>query len=139
MNPVSLQEVDEEQKGTARPGNGICPGNGGQLVYVTNCDRNIDDTDHTPAAEHNDHGNGCFACTPQDACDTMGEGKQAEEKANGSHMHNTKFNYFLGFVKEPDQLRAKLIKYDSNQFGHNCGAKDAKNNASFDSVVLLCS
>ena len=73
-DPIGLEEIGQEHDGTESPGDGISPGNGGQLRYKFHRNGDIADTDQTPAGQHGKHWHCGLACAPHDAGDAMGEG-----------------------------------------------------------------
>ena len=62
VDPVSLDQIDEEYNAAQYPGDGVGPGNGGQLIYELHGNGNVGHTNQTPAGEHGKHGDGGFAC-----------------------------------------------------------------------------
>ena len=75
VDPVSLQEVNQEDDAAAGPGDGIGPGDGFQPVEVGNRKGDVADPEEAPAAQHGKHGNRGFACAPENARDTVGKGQ----------------------------------------------------------------
>ena len=79
VDPVSLQIIDQKHNAAAGPGDGICPGNGFQLIEIRNRQGDVGDTKNTPEAQHGEHGDGGFSGAPEDTRDTVGKGKQTVE------------------------------------------------------------
>ena len=138
MDPVCFQEIDEEDNAAEGPGDGVCPGDGGELIDKLHRNGNVGHPEHTPAGKHGKHGDGCLACAPHHTGYAMGERKQEVEKTNGAHMLNTVANGRCRFTEKADQLRRKHIGKYADQLRHDTAAYDAEGNALFHSGMLSC-
>ena len=135
--PVCFQEIDQEYDGTAGPGNGICPGNGGQLVDELNRNGDIADTDEAPADHHGNHGHSCLAGTAHDSGDAVGESQEEVEQTDSSGVHGA-VGYNLGaIVEEGDEVRSENIGGNTDGFCHDAGAGNTESNTLSYPVMLM--
>jgi len=107
MYPVRFQEINEENDGTQRPGQRVGPEN-----YIDNGNyfyryTDIGNTDDTPAAHHNQHGDDGFSCAAQDTGHAVGEGQQKIEECYGAGLSGTKRNHLRIIIKSGYQYRSK--------------------------------
>ena len=50
VDPVCLQKINQENNAAQCPGDGVCPGNGGQLLMEPDCHGDIRHPEYTPMA-----------------------------------------------------------------------------------------
>ena len=61
IQPVALDQIDQENDGTQGPCQRISKGNGGQFGNKPDGHGDVADPDQAPAHQHGDHGDGCLA------------------------------------------------------------------------------
>ena len=76
MHPVHFQKVDQEYDAAAGPGDGIGPGNRGQLIDKPHGNGNIGYPEQAPAGQHGEHGNSGLSGAPHNTGNAVGKGQQ---------------------------------------------------------------
>ena len=71
MDPVGLQEINQENDGNQGQGQSIGPENNIDYRNDPYNDADLGDSDDTPAAHHNKHGSRCLSCTAQNSGDAV--------------------------------------------------------------------
>ena len=104
VQPIDFKEADHQNNGADGPGNGIRPGDRFQPVDILNSHGDVADPKNAPHSQHDDHRQGRFSRTPQDAGDTMGRCQQEIEGCNGSHMARTEIHHHRVIIEKSDQL-----------------------------------
>ena len=138
MDPVGLQEINQENDGTQGPGQRIGPEN-----YIDNRDdfhndTDIGNSDNTPAAHHDKHGDRRLSRTAQNPGNAVGKCQQEIEERNRTRLCGSIGDYFGIIVKCSYEYRRKGINQDTHQLGHSDGAEDAETCAFFRSVIFFC-
>ena len=137
VDPVGFQEIDQEHDGTAGPGDGICPGNGGQPVDELNRNGDIADTDEAPADHHGDHGHGCLTGTAHDSGDAVGESQEEVEQTDSSGVHGAVGHNLGAIVEEGDEVRSENVGGDADDFSHDAAAGNAETHTLSYPVMLM--
>ena len=136
MNPIGLQEIDEEDDAAEGPGDGIGPGHGGKQRDDFHRHGDVGHPHHTPAGKHGKHGHGGLAGTPHDTGDAMGESQQAVKQADGAHMLYAEGNRLRRVAEQADKLGSKQVGQQTHHLRHDAAAGDAEAHALFHPVVL---
>ena len=137
VDPIGFQEVDEKYDAAQCPGDGIGPGNGGQLVDDLHRHRNVCHPENTPAGQHGKHGNGGFSRTAHDAGNAVGKGKQAVKQTDGAHMPGAKVNGLGRIAEKANELGRKQVGKHADHLCHDAAAGNTEPHALFDPVVLM--
>ena len=137
VDPVSLYEINEENDGTQGPGQGIGPGNGGQMLDKPDCYGDVADTDEAPADHHGNHGHRGLAGTAHNGGHTVGECQQEVEQADGPGMHASVGDHLGGVIEECNELGCEEIGCNTDQLCQNAGAGNTESDTFFHPVVLV--
>lgn len=136
MYPVRFQEINEENDGTQRPGQRIGPENYIDNGNYFNRYTDIGNTDDTPAAHHNQHGDDGFSCAAQDTGHAVGEGQQKIEERYGAGLSGTKRNHLRIIIKSGYQYRSKPVDQKAHEFSGDDGTQNAETGSLFGTVIL---
>lgn len=98
----------------------------------------VSDTYHTPAAQHDKHGDRRFPGPAQYTRDAVGKRQQEIEQGDGPGLGGAKGNYLRVIVKGRDQRRGKNINYNTYYLSHDDRAEDAEAGSFFGAFILLC-
>ena len=137
VHPISLEKVDQENKRTAAPGNGVGPGYGFQFVYETNRNSNIAEPEQTPTAKHGEHGDRWLSGTPKNSGNTVRKSQKEIKQTDGPHMPCAVIYDLWLTVEEANQMGRKEVKTDAHELCKNGGTTDAEKHTFFDPVIFL--
>lgn len=136
MNPIRLEEIDEEDEGAEGPGEGIGPGHGGKLRDEPYRYRDIGDAEYAPAAQHDHHRYRGLARAAEHAGDAMGEGHQAIEQADGTHVLSAEGYGILRSTEKANEGRGEKVGQQTYRLGHGAAAQRAEGHAFHHPFVL---
>ena len=136
MYPVCFQEINEENNGTQCPGQRIGPENYIDNGNYFNRYTDIGNTDDTPAAHHNQHGDDGFSCAAQDTGHAVGEGQQKIEECYGAGLSGTKRNHLWIIIKSGYQYRSKPVDQKAHEFSGDDGTQNTETGSLLGTVIL---
>ena len=102
-------------------------------------DRNIGDADDTPAEQHDEHRNGCFAGTAHQTCHAVRECEQEVKQCDGACLTRAECYDLRVAVEKRNQRRDRYVNDDSDELGERYPAENAETRAFFCAFIFFCS
>lgn len=127
--PVGEQEVEQVDHRADGPCDGVRPVDVDDLVPPLHHQRNVENTEHTPYAQHDGHGHEDLARAPAHAGDGVGERQQAVEQTDGARLQHAQLNNLRRPGEQLHQPRRPQIGGHADQLGDDSRRRDAEDGA----------